>query len=86
MHLFRCICCLDDIRFFFRILTFVTFQGKYDEADPLYGRSLALREKALGPNHPMVAQSLTNRARLLDREVRAILFCLGGFSGSPYVE
>jgi hypothetical protein len=27
-------------------------QGKYAEAEPLYHRSLAIREKALGPDHP----------------------------------
>jgi len=29
-----------------------------------YKRSLAIREKALGPNHPDVAQSLENLAEL----------------------
>ena len=27
-------------------------QGRYVEAEPLYRRSLAIREKALGPEHP----------------------------------
>ena len=27
-------------------------EGKYDEADPLHGVSLAIREKPLGPGHP----------------------------------
>ena len=39
-------------------------QGKYAEAEPLYQRSLAIREKALGPEHPDVAQSLNNLALL----------------------
>ena len=30
-------------------------QGNYAEAAPLYRRSLANREKALGPEHPQVA-------------------------------
>ena len=30
-------------------------QGRYAEAEPLYKRSLAIREKALGPDHPDVA-------------------------------
>ena len=30
-------------------------QGKLDEAEPLFLRSLAIREKALGPDHPHVA-------------------------------
>ncbi|MFP6869130.1 MAG: tetratricopeptide repeat protein [Nitrospinota bacterium] len=37
-------------------------QGRYKEAEPLYLRSLAIREKALGPGHPDVAQSLGNLA------------------------
>ena len=39
-------------------------QGRYAEAEPLYKRSLAIREKALGPDHPDVAQSLNNLAVL----------------------
>ena len=30
-------------------------QGRYVEAEPLMKRSLAIREKALGPEHPSVA-------------------------------
>ena len=33
-------------------------------AEALYGRSLAILEKALGPEHPLVAQSLNNLAGL----------------------
>ena len=33
--------------------------------EPLYKRALAIREKALGPEHPDVAQSLENYAALL---------------------
>ena len=47
-----------------------TSQGKYDYAEPLYERSLAIREKALGPEHPDVAQSLNNLAGLLRAQVR----------------
>ena len=39
-------------------------QGKYGEAEPLYRRSLAIREKALGSEHREVAQSLNNLAGL----------------------
>jgi CHAT domain-containing protein/Tfp pilus assembly protein PilF len=39
-------------------------QGKFREAIPLAERSLALREKALGAMHPLVAESLNNLARL----------------------
>ena len=47
------------------------FQGKYDEAEPLYERSQAIREKVLGPEHPDVATSLHDRAGLLKAQVRA---------------
>jgi CHAT domain-containing protein/tetratricopeptide (TPR) repeat protein len=39
-------------------------KGKFQEAVPLARRSLALREKALGPHHPEVATSLNNLAVL----------------------
>src|SRR5262245_66241105 len=40
----------------------VQAQGKYTEAEGLFKRALAIREKALGPNHPDVAQTLNNLA------------------------
>ncbi len=40
-------------------------QGKYGEAEPLYKRALAIREKSLGPDHPDVARNLENYAELL---------------------
>ena len=43
-------------------------EGKYTEAEPLYQRSLATREKALGPDHPNVATSLNNLAVLYDAQ------------------
>jgi hypothetical protein len=39
-------------------------QGRYGEAEPLYRRSLAVTEKALGPDHPDVGASLNNLAWL----------------------
>ena len=39
-------------------------QGRYADAEPPYKRGLAIREKALGPNHPDVALSLSNLAGL----------------------
>jgi tetratricopeptide (TPR) repeat protein len=39
-------------------------QGRYARAEPLYQRALAIREKALGPDHPDVATSLSNLAQL----------------------
>ncbi len=40
-------------------------QGRYANAEPLYKRSLAIWEKALGTEHPNVATSLQNYAALL---------------------
>ena len=45
-------------------------QGNYAEARPLYERSLAINEKALGPEHPSVAASLNNLAALFRAQVR----------------
>ena len=46
-------------------------QGLYAEAEPLYKLSLAIWEKALGPNHPNVALSLENIAALYRATNRA---------------
>ncbi|MCX8072107.1 MAG: tetratricopeptide repeat protein [Candidatus Binatia bacterium] len=39
-------------------------QGDYAKAEPLYERSLVIREKALGPDHPDVATGLEHLADL----------------------
>ncbi|WP_292619852.1 MULTISPECIES: tetratricopeptide repeat protein [unclassified Nitrobacter] len=39
-------------------------EGRYAEAEPLYKQALAIREKALPPDHPDVAQSRKNLADL----------------------
>jgi hypothetical protein len=46
-------------------------QGRYAQAEPLFRRSLAIREKALGPEHPEVATNLENYAALLRQTARA---------------
>lgn len=49
-------------------------QGNYAEAEPLYKRSLAIVENALGPEHPNVATALENYSELLretNRETEA---------------
>jgi CHAT domain-containing protein/Tfp pilus assembly protein PilF len=47
-------------------LAFVlTLQGKHGDAEKLYRRSLAVREKVLGPEHPDVATNLNNLAKVL---------------------
>jgi tetratricopeptide (TPR) repeat protein len=40
-------------------------RAEYAQAEPLYQRALAIREKALGPEHPYTASSLNNLALLL---------------------
>ena len=47
-------------------------QGKYGEAGPLYERCQAIEEKVLGPEHPSLATTLGNRARLLESLVSAV--------------
>lgn len=53
---------------------FMVAQGNYAEAEPLYERSLAIFEKALGPQHPNVAQSLNSLAELLKAQVRIAIY------------
>ncbi len=45
-------------------------QGKYEEAEPLYKRSLEITEKSLGPDHPDVATALGNLAELYRQQGR----------------
>ncbi len=42
-------------------------QGKYEQAEPLYQRALAIAEKVLGPEHSQVATVLENCAALLHK-------------------
>jgi tetratricopeptide (TPR) repeat protein len=45
-------------------------QGRYSEAEPLYGRSLSIVEQQLGADHPDVAASLNNLAGLYKSQGR----------------
>jgi tetratricopeptide (TPR) repeat protein len=45
-------------------------QSRYADAEPLYKRSLVIREKALGPSHPDVALALNNLAGLYHAQGR----------------
>jgi tetratricopeptide (TPR) repeat protein len=45
-------------------------EGRYSEAEPLYQRSSAIMQQALGPDHPDVALSLNNLALLYQAEGR----------------
>lgn len=44
-------------------------QGNYTQAETLYERAQAIREKVLGPQHPDMADLLNNRAILLNLQV-----------------
>jgi tetratricopeptide (TPR) repeat protein len=43
-------------------------QGRYPEAEPLFLRSLSIKEKQLGADHPSVATSLNNLAFLYNAQ------------------
>jgi tetratricopeptide (TPR) repeat protein len=45
-------------------------QGDYGEAEGLHQRALATREKALGRDHPDVAQTLSNLANVYNAQGR----------------
>ena len=47
-------------------------EGKFKDAEPLYRRSLAIRENKLGASNPAVAVSLNNLAGLLAAENRYV--------------
>ncbi len=48
----------------------LTPRGRYADAQPLYERALAIREMALGADHPDVATTLNNLALLYDDQGR----------------
>ncbi|CAN0460735.1 unnamed protein product, partial [Scytosiphon promiscuus] len=45
-------------------------QGKYAEAEPLFRRSLAIKTKAYGLEHPQVVIALSYLASVLESMVR----------------
>lgn len=49
-------------------------QGKYEEVKQLCTRSLAVREKCQGPDHPGVAAALNNLALSMVRQARVGCF------------
>jgi tetratricopeptide (TPR) repeat protein/DNA-binding CsgD family transcriptional regulator len=49
---------------------YLTERARYAEAEPLYQRSLTIRERVLGPEHSDVATSLNNLAVLYERQGR----------------
>jgi tetratricopeptide (TPR) repeat protein len=46
-------------------------QGRYEEAEPLIQRALAINEKALGPDHPVTAISVRSYTLFLRSCCRA---------------
>ena len=52
------------------LATLYQAQDHHAEAEPLHQRALAIREKTLGPEHPLVAQSLENYAAVLRKTGR----------------
>ncbi len=56
------------------MLTWYLAQGYFAQAEPLFKRSIAIEEKALGPDSPKLVSSLKNLAALYketDREQEA---------------
>ena len=54
----------DSARLLNQMAYYLRQRAQYVEAEPLYKRALAIREKVLEPEHPDVAQSLNNLASL----------------------
>lgn len=54
----------------------IVYQDKYDEAESLYVRAIAIGEKVRGPDHPDLAMFLNNRAALLKDQVRVEHCCV----------
>lgn len=50
----------------------IACQGKHDQTGLLYDRAVAIRERALGPDHPDVAESLLYKAMVAEDQVRAV--------------
>ena len=53
-----------------KIAIYLYHRAQYEQAEPLYQRALAIREKALGPDHPDTDTSLNNLALLYDSQGR----------------
>lgn len=48
-------------------------QGKFEEAERLCLRSIDLKEKTVGPDHPSTAASLNNLAELFQTQARTLI-------------
>ena len=71
-HALACASLIDHFRLSFpeaarlldRTARYLQDAGRYEEAEPLCERALAIREKTLGPEHPGTSVTLNNLARL----------------------
>ena len=52
--------------------SYVAIQGKFVDAERDYARALEIRKTALGDEHPRVAASLNDLARLKDSQVMSL--------------
>lgn len=50
-------------------------QGKFEYFDPLYRRALEITEATLSKDHPNFSVGLNNLAGLLQKQVKATMFC-----------
>ncbi len=55
-----------------RLGTVYSFQGRYDEAEPILREALAMQKRLLGEEHADVADGLKNLATLLQRQGKYI--------------
>lgn len=61
---------LDSLFHAFDFLVFALEQKWYGKAESIFERSLAIRKKALGADHPDVARSLNDLAGVFVEQVR----------------
>lgn len=54
------------------VVFFLSFEGKYNEADSLYLRAIEIGERTLPPDHADLAVRFNNRAGLLKAQVRVV--------------
>lgn len=52
----------------YKVARYQWLRGQYREAEPLYRRALDIRERELGPEHPLVADVLDSQANLCWRQ------------------
>ena len=51
------------------LYNYCIFQGKFEQAFPLYKQAVDIREKTFGSYHPSVATALVNLAVLYSQQV-----------------